>query len=46
VKICCGFWERARVTRDRDRDTVAIESSGEGRLVIISFKVMASQPNS
>jgi hypothetical protein len=32
IKICRDFWERARVVRNRGRDIMGIEPSGERRL--------------
>jgi hypothetical protein len=42
VKICCDFRERARVTRNRGKEIVVIEPSGEGRLAIICLNLMTS----
>jgi hypothetical protein len=38
----CDFWERARVTRNRGREIVIIDPSGEGRLVVACFMLMTS----
>jgi hypothetical protein len=40
VKIRCDFCERSRVTRIRGSEVVVIDTSGEGRLVVMCFAFM------
>lgn len=40
----CGFWQRTRVTRNRDRNIVTSGPSGERRFTVICVTLI-SKPN-
>jgi hypothetical protein len=44
VNIVFGFWQRARLTRNRDRDVVTSEPSGGRRFTVICVTLI-SKPN-